>query len=236
MPLPLLPPAFHLVALDRELQAFRRAVEAAPRGADDGTVYWTDRGDRLEVAFVLEPEGPADATLPALYVLAVAAGDALGALLPPILPVAFAWPCDLLLDGARIGRLRCAMAPASGTDATPPWLVLGLSLEVASLGHDPGLQPDRTSLVDVGADGITTVRLVESVTRHFLAWVSRWQEEGTAPVIRAWNNRCFRRGEEAELVLGGERVSGRVGGLDPAGAFVVGDRRVALGPLLPELG
>ena len=69
MPLPLLPPAFHLVALDPELDAFARAVRAAPRGIDDGTVYWADRSDRLDLAIVLEPEAPAARTLEALYVL-----------------------------------------------------------------------------------------------------------------------------------------------------------------------
>ena len=77
MPLPLLPPAFHLVALDPELDAFARAVRAAPRGIDDGTLYWADRSDRLDLAIVLEPEAPAARTLEALYVLTLAAGDAM---------------------------------------------------------------------------------------------------------------------------------------------------------------
>ena len=55
--LPQLPPAFHLVALDRELQAFGRAVASAPRGIDDGTVYWTERADRLELQQLLRKKG-----------------------------------------------------------------------------------------------------------------------------------------------------------------------------------
>ena len=83
----------------------------------------------------------------------------------------------------------------------------------------------------MGAGGVTTVHLVEGITRHFLAWVSRWQEEGLAPVVRAWNRRCFRCGEQASLVVGGERVAGLVHGLVPDGAFAVAERdsgRVAL--------
>ena len=108
MPLPTLPPAFQLVALDREVGAFERAARAAPRGVDDGTVYWTERHDRLEMAVVLEPEAPARTTLQAAHVLMVAVGDALGALVPPGKPVAFAWPTTLLLDGALLGRVRDA--------------------------------------------------------------------------------------------------------------------------------
>jgi biotin-(acetyl-CoA carboxylase) ligase len=236
MPLPLLPPAFHLIALDREVAAFERARRAAPRGIDDGTVYWTDRADRLELAFVLEPEAGAARTLQAFHVLTVAAGDALGALLPPQLPVAFAWPGDLLLDGARLGRVRAALAPIADPLAVPPWLVLGLSLSVAPLGPEPGRFPDRIALHDAGAGEITVPRLVESVTRHFLAWTSRWLDEGFAPVRAAWNRRCFRRGETGAPVLLGERVEGEIGGLDAEGALMVDARRYPLAAMLDQLG
>ena len=122
MPLPSLPPAFHLIALDREVAAFERAVRAAPRGIDDGTVYWTDRTDRLELAIVLEPETPARRALEAVYVLTVAAGDALEQLLPPEVPVAFAWPGDLIVDGAKIGSVQVALAPVAGrSQRRPGW-------------------------------------------------------------------------------------------------------------------
>ena len=75
---PLLPPAFQLVVVDAAVDAFERARRMAPRGLDDGTVYWTDRGDRLRLAVALEPEAPLPETLLAAYVLMVATGDALG--------------------------------------------------------------------------------------------------------------------------------------------------------------
>jgi BirA family transcriptional regulator, biotin operon repressor / biotin---[acetyl-CoA-carboxylase] ligase len=229
MPLPSLPPAFHLVVLDREVGAFERAVRAAPRGVDDGTVYWADRPDRLDLAVVLEPEAPAARTLEAVYVLTVAAGDALGALLPPALPVAFAWPGDLILDGAKVGQVRAALAPVAGDEAIPPWLVLGLTMSVGPLGDDPGRLPDRTSLHEEGAGGVTAVQLVESVTRHLLHWTARWLEEGLGPVRAAWNPRCFRLGESSEFALADRRVAGEVRGLDAGGAFLVDGHRLELG-------
>lgn len=228
MPLPSLPPAFHLVALDREVGAFGRAVRAAPRGVDDGTVYWTDRTDRLDLAVVLEPEAPAARTLEAVYVLTVAAGDALGTLLPPQVPVAFAWPGDLILDGAKVGQVKAALAPVAGAGAIPPWLVLGLTVSVGPPGDDPGRFPDRTSLHGEGAGDITPARFLESVTRHLLHWTARWLEEGLGPVRAAWNPRCFRLGEAGEIALGDRRIAGEVGGLDAGGAFVVGDHRLEL--------
>jgi biotin-(acetyl-CoA carboxylase) ligase len=226
MALPSLPPAFHLVGLDREVQAFERAVRAAPRGIDDGTIYWTNRDDRLDFAIVLEPEAPTARALEALYVLTVATGEALARLVPPSVPLAFAWPGDILLDGARAGRLRAALAPVADPATVPPWLVLGLAVGVASLGADPGRLPDRTTLHDQGASGVTVVELVEVVTRHLLLWTGLWLEEGLAPVRAAWNRRCFHLGRYGALSLAGEQVDGEVAGLDESGALVVGQRRL----------
>lgn len=234
MPLPDLPPAYNLIALDREVGAFQRAVRAAPRGLDDGTVYWTDRADRLEVAVVLEPEAPAAATLEALYVMTVATGDALGDLLPPAKPIAFAWPGHILLDGAGLGRVRMALAPVAGEEAVPPWLVLGLGIAVGPLGDAPGRAPDRTSLHEEGAGDITVAGLMEGVGRQFLRWTGRWLDEGLDPVRASWNRRCFQRGEVGQVVLDGRRFTGLVGGLTEDGAFLIARHRLDLLHHLPS--
>lgn len=228
MTLPSLPPAFTLLGLDREVPAFARAVQAAPRGVEDGTVYWTDRADRLEIALVLEPEASAARTLEAVYVLTVATGEALAHLLPPAVPIAYAWPGDILLDGARAGRVQAALAPVADEADVPPWLVLGLTLELAPVGGEPGRLPDRTSLHEQGAGEVTVVELIEGVTRHLLRWTSIWLESGLDPARSAWNLRCFRRGRHAQLSLADERVEGTVAGLDGQGALVVGERRLTL--------
>ena len=203
-------------------------MQAAPRGAEDGTIYWTDRADRLELAVVLEPEAPADRTLEAVYVLTVAVGDALAGLVPPALPVAYAWPGDLLLDGARVGGVRVALAPVAGAGAVPPWLVRGLTISVGPLADDPGRLPELTSLHGEGAGDVTVVAMVEAVTRHLLRWTNHWLEDGFVPVQSAWNRRCFRRGEVGQLTLGDRQLEGPVAGLDAAGALVVGEHRADL--------
>jgi BirA family transcriptional regulator, biotin operon repressor / biotin---[acetyl-CoA-carboxylase] ligase len=228
MPLPSLPPAFHLVALDREVGAFERAVRAAPRGVDDGTLYWTERTDCLDLAFVVEPEAPAATTLQALYVLTVATGDALDSLLPPVAPVEYAWPGDLILAGAKLGQVRAAIASVVDPAEVPPWLVLGLTLSVGPLGDDPGLLPNRTSLHDAGSHDVAVVQLVEAVSSRLLYWTSRWQKEGLAPVRASWNPRCFRIGQESDLTLADQYVAGCILGLDADGAFSVGTARFRL--------
>lgn len=236
MPLPLLPPAFQLVAVDREVDAFDRACRTAPRGLDDGTVYWTDRDDRLRLAVAFEPEVRRAEALETVYVLGVAAADALAALVPAGLPLALAWPGGLVLDGAKVGRVCAALAPSAEPEGTPAWLVLGLGIELGPAVREPGETPDLTTLADSGADGLTSAGLAESVTRHFLSWLHRWAEDGLEPVRTAWNRRCFRLGEKVTLELAGAPRDGRIGGLDAEGRFRIGTEALPLGAALAELG
>ena len=226
---PSLPPAFQLVRLDREVRAFERAVRAAPRGIEHGTVYWSDRGDLLDMALVLEPDVPAQAALQEVPILTVAACEALDQLLPPAMPVACAWPADLILNSARVGGVRALAAPTADPAGRPPWLVLGLGIQLEPPGDGTGAPSDRTSLVAQGAGGVTAGALLEAVTSGFLAWSGRALRDGASGVRTAWNRRCYRRGQPGTLVLEDERISGTIAGLDPDGRFVIGERRLDLG-------
>lgn len=210
MPSPDLPPAYDLVRLESEIGAFERAVRAAPRGLDDGTIYWSERTDRLDMAVVLEPDAPAATVLQAVYVLTVATGDALEVLLPPVAAVAFAWPSHILLDGASLGRVRVALAPTAAPEGAPPWLVLGVSLACPA------------------AREVTVPALLQCTARQFLRWTGRWLDDGLTPVRDAWNRRCHRRGEAGEVVLGGRHIQGTVRGLAADGSFVIGGERLPL--------
>ena len=232
---PQLPPAYQLVVLEPELAAFERAVQAAPRGVDDGTVYWTERGDRLEIAILLEPVAPAAPALLAVHVLSVATGAALAPLLPPAKALAFAWPSHLLLDGAGIGQVRARLAPAAAGEV-PPWLVLGLTLAVGPPGDGPGRLQGRTSLAEAGATGIVVPALIEAIGRQLLRWTGRWRDDGPGPICAAWNRRCHRRGALGAVVVGERRIEGLVEGLDAEGAFVIAATRLLLTGELEGIG
>lgn len=232
MPVPLLPPAFRLVVVDREVDAFERARGAAPQGLDDGTAYWTDRGDRLRLAFAFRPQTGRAEALETVYVLGVAAADALAAAVPAGLPLGLGWPGDLVLDGARVGRLRVALGPGE----MPSWLVLGVGIDLGPSAREPGETPDLTTLADAGAeDEVTGAALAEGVARHLLHWLDRWAEDGLGPVRAAWNRRCHRRGEVARLELAGAMRAGPIGGLDAAGRFRIGSQALPLEAALDGL-
>ena len=43
--------------------------------------------------------------------------------------------------------------------------------------------------------------LLESFSRHFLAWINRWQGDGVQPVQQAWMSRTLEVGKSADAAL-----------------------------------
>ena len=68
---------------------------------------------------------------------------------------------------------------------------------------------------------MTTVALLESFSRHALAWINRWQDDGFSPVRDAWLSRAAGLSGEVALELGDGRVAGRFGGLDERGNLLL---------------
>jgi biotin-(acetyl-CoA carboxylase) ligase len=214
---PLLPPPFEARAVSGALGAFAVACAEARGGAGDGVLFWHQREDRLDCAVVTEPDGPEAHNATLALVALVGLGDALGALVPPTLPVTFAWPDRLLVDAAVAGGVR-----ALGIEGTAK-LVLGIEVAIrdAPGGRDPGRHPDRTTLHDEGCGDIVMMELLEAFGRHFLSWVHRWLSEGFDPVRLSWLARAHRVGEEVTAAGGGRAQRGKFVGLDDEGGMTI---------------
>ena len=242
---PMLPPAYRLVVLATDAAPFDAARSAAATG-DDGDFFWSPRPDRLDCAILLHPELSADQADNLAHVAMVGLGDAVGAQLPPAIGVTFRWPDTLLVNGAVAGGIRLAAAATRNRAEIPDWQVLGISVAIYGDRADPspGRQPEVTTLYDEGAVDLTTVSLAESLSRHLLAWIHRWQEDGFAPVSDSWLSRAEGYREEIDWTLPDGRVSGRFIGLDDGGgALLAGSsgspsdfRALALGPALARPG
>jgi biotin-(acetyl-CoA carboxylase) ligase len=126
------------------------------------------------------------------YVTMVAVGDALGALIPPAIPVGFGWPDRIVLNGAPIGGIRLLAARTGDADGVPDWMVAGVTLAFKALpgGGEPGRVAHRTTLDMEGCGDMTVTAFLESFARHFLYWMNRWQEDGFTRVKLAWLERA----------------------------------------------
>jgi biotin-(acetyl-CoA carboxylase) ligase len=186
--------------------AFAEAQRLAPtQGA--GTMVWhaatgAGRAGRLDFAVVLEPETPLSEARPAFLIGMLALSDALSAHSPPERAVTFGWPGQLLFDGGKLGGMRLSVAPGSGEDDVPGWMVLGAEL-IADRNHlvTPGSLPDSVSLEEEGI--VDPAAIIESFGAYLMLSFDRWTHEGFVPLAARYTERLASGGslnEAGDLV------------------------------------
>lgn len=224
LPEPTFPPLLNGIAVKGSPRPFELARSKAAAGvARAGDVFWSRDTSRLDCAIVLEPEVETPAAMHMLLTAMVAFGDALGAIAPPEIGVFYRWPAEILVNGARAGRLRVALPEDARADAVPRWLVVGIEVDILDdeKGTEPGFDAERTTLHAEGCHEIDRTQLVESFCRHFLVWVHTWNEDGFRPVHEAWLQRAHGLNQEITVERGGETLTGRFLGLDEGGNLLL---------------
>jgi BirA family biotin operon repressor/biotin-[acetyl-CoA-carboxylase] ligase len=218
---PVFPPLFRPFAVTPELDPFERCVSVAADGAEAGTLLWSIGQEACECAVALAPEQSLEASLPIVLVAMLGLGDALGALVPPVVAVTFGWPDRLEVNGGVVGGIRMATAKIGSLAAVPDWIVIGLGVAMRGRWGDAELSDEfhRTTLADEGCGDIQTVDLLEAFARHFLAWINRWQEDGVGPVQQAWMSRATGLSKPIEIEVGGQKRQGTFAGLTESGAI-----------------
>ncbi len=190
-----LPPGFDLISLRESGDAFAHAQKIAAQ-AGAGTVVHVGRFDLAEFAVVLEPEEPLYTARRALYAGCVALADALAASAPPERPIDLVWPDTVRVDGGIVGGLQLGWPADANERARPDWLVFGAMIRTVALGeHAPGLRPLGAALEEEGFEDVGSGRLVERFTRHLMAGVDIWREQGFAAIAKDYLTRLQRDNE-----------------------------------------
>lgn len=228
---PKLPPAYRLVELVEVDSTNSEAKRRAAEGAEDGTLIWArrqtagyGRQDRhwdsaegnLFLSLVTRPERPLAEAAQLSFVTALALGDAVGSVVPPMIEVTYKWPNDVLFNGRKGAGilLESKSDGAGGLD----WLVIGVGANVTSFPTET--RYPATSLHFEGCPtSLSAVDLLEAFCRHFLTWVNRWLEDGFAPVRQTWLNHAQALGEDIEVRLPAETLAGRFDGIDAQGTL-----------------
>ena len=242
---PRLPPQFELVALERTGSVMDAALARAREGAGEGTLVWareqtsarTRRGKtwtgyagNLHCALIIEPDYPNEESWQLAYVNVLAVGSAMAEMVSPMTGLRFRWPNRLLVNDLLAARLDVATTdPARDPYAA---LVLGVSVNVAM--HPPQPEPEEYNSIHAsGACEVTVVDVLEAYASHFLAWSSRWADEGFGSIRRAWRIRADGLGTDAEIRLIDGPVEGRTDDVDEHGALVLDtasrSRRITIG-------
>ena len=226
-----LPQGYALIALDEADSTNDEAKGRAAAGAPEGTVVcarqqragrgrrgreWVSPPGNLYVSVILRPACEARRVAQLSFVAALAVLDLVDGPLPG--RTQCKWPNDILVDGGKVAGilLESALGPGGRVD----WVVLGVGVNVAS---HPGLKGPipSTSLVDAGAPPLPP----EDALAPLLAALTRrrqvWEEEGFAPIRRAWLARAHGLGGPVTVANGDQMFTGTFEGVDAEGALVL---------------
>lgn len=231
-----LPPAYRLVTLDSVGSTNDEAKRLAREGAEDGTLVWAQeqgagrgRGGRnwssprgnLYLSLVLRPECPASRAAELGFVAAVGLGAALASLVPPLCPINYKWPNDVLLGERKVAGILIETESGTQPQAGAPleWMVLGMGVNVRHYPEDTEFP--ATSLRYEGVEDVTVELVLERFALYFLDWVNRWMEDGFAPVRAEWKERGLGIGRKIRVRLPRETLRGKFMDLDADGALLL---------------
>lgn len=224
-PDPTFPPLLTGKAVTAPKRPFATACEEAMAGsAGAGDIYWARNNRTLDFAIILEPEVSLNDALQVPYVVMVGFGDAFGVLAPPETGLHFLWPDRILVNGAEVGNVKIAVPNGFGGDDVPDWIVIGITVEVENDDRiEPGDRPDVTTLFEEGCAEITCQELLEASSRHILAWIHNWEQDGFRQVHDAWVGRAWGYDEDttAEIIHKDRHYQGHVMGLDQTGSLLL---------------
>jgi len=202
----------------------RVACEGAAAGRfGAGDVIWSLEEAHAGLAIVLEPDVRLARALEMVPLGVVAAGDCLAALAPPKVAITFGWPGLIYANDGAVAQVSVAVDRAAQRDSVPAWLALGLEVRLSHRpgALEPGHDPSVTTMSEEGCPELTAEQLISSFSRHFLTWLDTWNNDGFAPVHKAWEQRADKRPRSYADASGGEGVDGVFVGLDEHGNVVL---------------
>jgi len=230
---PRLPSLYELVKLQSVDSAVKEARRRAENGAVEGTLIWaheqTDAQGRLGqtwhsqpgnlyCAIVLQPEFSPQQALEINYVAALSMGAALGSMMSPMVTLRYRWPNDIILNGDKVAGIFID-TPAT-VDNDWPWIVVGMSVNVASYPDNPNR--GAVSIHEAqGNPDISVVDVLEEYSKQFLHWINRWAEHGFESLLKNWQQRVNGINELVSIELRNETITGELTGIEPNGAITV---------------
>ncbi|HIP78799.1 MAG TPA: biotin--[acetyl-CoA-carboxylase] ligase, partial [Kiloniellaceae bacterium] len=135
---PKLPPAYRLVQLEEIDSTNSEAKRRADEGAEDGTLIWakrqtagygrqgrgwdSDQGN-LFLSLIVRPDCRLEQAAQLSFLTALALGDAVGSVAPPMIEVTYKWPNDVLFNGRKGAGIL--LESKGGPDGSVDWLVIG---------------------------------------------------------------------------------------------------------------
>jgi BirA family biotin operon repressor/biotin-[acetyl-CoA-carboxylase] ligase len=198
--------------LAREGVAHGTVVHADQQTAGRGrlTRRWSSPAGNLYVSIVLHPNMSAARSVELGFVAALAAADAVDALLPRGVRATLKWPNDVLVRGGKIAGILL--------EQTNDALILGIGLNVLQAPSDVSHQVSTI----VGCGGLASVDGAREKLLAALAnWWETWQQDGFDPIRIAWLARAHPIGSKLTVRLADRLVIGAFAGIDENGVLLL---------------
>ena len=147
--------------------------------------------------------------------------------------VAIKWPNDIHCDGRKLAGV---LTDLSAEADLVHFVILGIGVNLNGT-HIPQPIADIATTVE-SLTGVPVRRAVfaAALLSHLEEWLSRWTNDGFAPVRKAWLQHNSTVGSEVSFELNGLRREGQAVDLDPTGALLVQEgkelRRIVAGDVL----
>ena len=177
---------------------------------------WVSPKGNCYASLILRPDVPIAEAAQLGFVAGNAIYDTIGEVLEPGYQCQLKWPNDVLLNERKVaGLLLESRAAGAGV---PDYVILGFGVNLLHFPDDA--EYPATSFREEGQI-VSDAAFLEAFARHFMEWVTRWLNDGFAPVLENWRWRAKGIGEAIEVRLDNKTLSGVFEDLDAQGNLVL---------------
>jgi len=222
---------YHLLSFDELDSTNEEARRLANGGGCHGAVIWAKRQSEgkgrlgrawissegnLFVSILLQPGKPPAELCQLSFVTAVAAIEALEALVPDASRLQCKWPNDILLDGRKLGGILLESFQCKNAS---PWVVVGLGINVDSF--PPRTEFPATCLKDAGVELVSAKIILSRFIHHFIDCYNEWNVKGFTPARKRWLQSAWGMGRRLCARLPDGNIEGIAEGIDADGSLLL---------------
>jgi len=237
---------YHLLSFDSLDSTNEEAKRLARGGGHHGAVIWaksqTDGKGRLGrnwvslegnlfVSILLQPEKPLEEFSQLSFVAAVAAIEALAAVVPQSSSLQCKWPNDILLNDRKLGGI---LLESFRTEEEKHWAVVGVGINVDSYppafaeakplqlrAGRPHTQFPAICLKEAGVELVSAKIILSRFIHHFIERYNQWNVKGFAAIRKQWLNAAWGLDKRICAHLPQGNIEGVCLGIDADGSLTL---------------
>ncbi len=177
---------------------------------------WFDApGDSVLLSIIIRPTAPRELFSQLSLVVSLAVAEFVRARYR--VEALVKWPNDVLVGGRKIAGILAEVEPTTSA------VIVGIGLNVNQRDLPPDIAQRATSIAMLTGDRYDVAEAAEELARAVLAGYERHMALGFEDIRALWRKYMWGAGQWAEVHSEGRAVTGKITGIDNAGALVLRD-------------